>query len=329
MDNIYVSIIVPVYNVEDYIEECIESLINQTLKNIEIILINDGSTDKSLEILKKYSDIDNRIKVIEQENSGLAMTRNRGVEESTGKYLMFIDSDDYIEKDMVYRMYMKAEKNDCPLIISDLELVWDDGKKNKLNGFKHDETKKYKSEELTDFLLNSEMYCQVVNKIYRRDLWSENNICFESGRYYEDIVPSFKIVDIYKEAMYINDAMYKYRMRSGSIVSNPSKKKVCDYLMAIDEVVRFVEERYGNKFITSIKAFRVAYGIEALNLASRLENNEEKTVDYEKNLDYTFKEVLFNKRISKNNKNKFVLYKLKLYWGVKKIFRHLKRKAGS
>lgn len=109
-----VSIIVPVYNVEKYLERCLDSLINQSFHDIEILAINDGSTDRSLEILKKYESTDNRIKIINNSNVGVSETRNIGIMESKGEFIVFVDSDDWIDKDMIEKMYkfMVNEKSD-------------------------------------------------------------------------------------------------------------------------------------------------------------------------------------------------------------------------
>ena len=113
-----VSIIIPCYNVEKFIKDCLESVINQTFKNIEIICINDGSTDSTPEILKKYSNIDNRIIVVNQKNKGLSGARNSGINVSCGKYLMFLDSDDWIDTDYIEKMYNAIKKNDCEIAVS-------------------------------------------------------------------------------------------------------------------------------------------------------------------------------------------------------------------
>ena len=112
-----ISIIVPVYNVEKYLDECIQSIINQTHKNIEIILINDGSTDNSLSILRKYEGIDKRIIVINQENKGLSASRNIGIKKSTGKYISLIDADDIIHPRMIELLYKEIKNNNCDISI--------------------------------------------------------------------------------------------------------------------------------------------------------------------------------------------------------------------
>ena len=110
-----VSIIVPVYNVENYLIDCLDSLINQTLKEIEIILINDGSTDNSLKIINLYAQYDSRIKIIDQENKGPSSARNRGLDVSQGEFISFIDSDDWIDNDFIEKLYLSALNNNCDI----------------------------------------------------------------------------------------------------------------------------------------------------------------------------------------------------------------------
>ena len=112
-----ISIIIPVYNVSKYLRVCLDSVINQTYKDLEIICINDGSLDNSLDILKEYSNKDNRIIIIDKKNSGVSAARNDGIERSSGEYLFFIDSDDYIDNDFIEVFYNNAKKNDSDLVI--------------------------------------------------------------------------------------------------------------------------------------------------------------------------------------------------------------------
>ena len=112
-----VSVIVPVYNCENYLERCMNSLINQSLEDIEIIAVNDGSTDGSLDILTRYQQLDNRIKIIDKENTGVSDSRNKGIETSTGKYIAFVDSDDWVDLHMLEDMYIKAEDTNSEVVI--------------------------------------------------------------------------------------------------------------------------------------------------------------------------------------------------------------------
>lgn len=136
-----VSLIVPVYNTSKYLEKCINSLINQTLKDIEIIIINDGSTDNSEKIIKKFND--KRIKYIAKQNEGIGKTRNLGIEKATGEYLAFVDSDDYLSIDFCKKMYTKATSDNCDIVICNFFEVRHNLIGIKFNDFKDTNLKKY------------------------------------------------------------------------------------------------------------------------------------------------------------------------------------------
>ena len=122
-----ISIIVPIYNTEKYLKKCLDSLINQSKKELEFMLINDGSKDNSEEIIKEYKD--ERIKYYKNKNQGIGKTRNFGIEKATGKYIMFLDSDDYLEKDACELLYKKAEKENLDLVVCDYYKVYSNGTK--------------------------------------------------------------------------------------------------------------------------------------------------------------------------------------------------------
>ena len=117
-----VSIVVPVYNAGPYIEQCLKSLVEQTLKDIEIILINDGSTDDSLELCLAYARTDLRIRVVDQENAGACVARNKGIQLAKGEYVLFVDADDFFELDMVYRAYAKATETNADIVVFDADV---------------------------------------------------------------------------------------------------------------------------------------------------------------------------------------------------------------
>ena len=124
-----VSVIVPVYNVEQYLSDCLESICRQTLKGIEIIVVNDGSTDNSLSIIKSFQQKYSNIKLINKKNGGLSSARNAGIDMAVGEYLFFVDSDDFIDLDTLEKMYVKAKETHCPLIICGILQYWSDNKK--------------------------------------------------------------------------------------------------------------------------------------------------------------------------------------------------------
>ena len=123
--NLLVSIIIPIYNLENYIEYCLNSVVNQTYKELEILCVDDGSTDKSAEIIKRFASSDSRIKYFYQDNAGVSAARNKGLDEATGEYVMFVDGDDYIHSQMVERFYNEAKNNHADVVLSDLKVVGD------------------------------------------------------------------------------------------------------------------------------------------------------------------------------------------------------------
>ena len=174
-----ISIIVPIYNAEKYINKCVDSLLNQTKKEIELILINDGPTDKTHDILKKYKD--KRIKYFKNKNQGIGKTRNFGIEKATGKYIMFVDSDDYLKDNALEELYDKAEETKADLVICDFYKVYDDGHQEKINlpSFKDGKLK-----DMPNILLDINL--SPWNKLYKAKLIKDNNIKFVEGIKYED-----------------------------------------------------------------------------------------------------------------------------------------------
>ena len=221
-----VSIIVPVYNVENYIERCLNSLVNQTFKDIEIITINDGSTDKSLELINKYVKEDIRVSVIDLGDEGVSYCRNLGIEKANGKYIMFVDSDDWIDSSMVEVMYKKAEENKLDLVMCSYIREFKDHSKEKI--FNLPQEIIYKDNEVKNELLrklvgpikeelsNPEMLDAlgtVWGKLYRADILKENKIKFvdlkEIGSA-EDTLFNIFTFNYLSKVMFLNKPMYHY-----------------------------------------------------------------------------------------------------------------------
>lgn len=174
-----VSIIVPIYNVEKYLPNCIESLISQSYKNIEIILVNDGSLDKCLDICNDFSKNDNRIIVINKKNGGVSSARNIGFDKSSGDYIVYVDGDDWLEVDYVEYMVSLLENNKCDFALS-LNCFMNSNEKQ----IKKDNQKKLTSVESTALLLSSRVEVGCWNKIYKRDFLQKNNIKFNEKQFF-------------------------------------------------------------------------------------------------------------------------------------------------
>lgn len=226
-----VSIIVPIYNVEKYLERCIESLIEQTLEDIQIILVNDGSTDNSGKIAKEYA-IKHQDKIIylEKENGGLSDARNYGIPYATGEYIAFLDSDDYIDKEAYKEMYNKAEQENADYV--ECDFVWE--YPNKL---KEDKQIEYKNKkEMLAFV-------RVVawNKLIKREIIEKNNLQFPKGLRYEDVEFTYKLIPHLTKVSYIDKCFIHYTQRENSI-ANVQNARTSEIFTILDNVISYYKE---------------------------------------------------------------------------------------
>lgn len=218
-----ISIIVPVYNVQDYLEDCLDSLINQTYKNIIIICVNDGSTDNSGEILKQYAKRDKRIKVINKQNGGLSSARNAGLKECGTEYVMFCDSDDSYDKKMCERMLRVIEKDQSDISICGINVVYDAHEEMKKSDDRYYSLSYKGKKRINDELIfNTDV--AVWNKLFRMEKIKQYNIAFPEGLNNEDFYFYNAYMIISSTASYVVDKLYNYKRRDGSIMSNNFEK---------------------------------------------------------------------------------------------------------
>ena len=210
-----VSIIIPCYNIESYIEKCLKSIIDQTEKNIEIICVNDGSKDNTLAILQKYEQVDNRIRIINKKNGGVASARNVGIKEANGEYIMFVDGDDYIDENMVEQLYVNAKKNNIDIIKCNRYDVYPKSKKIIKRRPLWEENKIIEKDSFNekiymDFFKRAKLGV-VWMTLIRNEIIKENDICFnEKMCVDEDVVFSFQVFLKAKRFMYLKDSYYYY-----------------------------------------------------------------------------------------------------------------------
>ena len=220
-----ISVIVPVYNVENYLEECLDSICNQTFRNIEIICVNDGSTDGSLNILKEYQNHDSRIKIISQENNGLAVARNTGLKHAKGKYVYFLDSDDYIDLNALEECYNISEENNLDMLIFKIISFWDDTRETFTTPyFEMDFLKELVGDNVFNYMdLGKKMYdlaVTVPGVLFKRDLIL--NLRFPDNLIFEDNVFFTEAVFRVNRILFYNKHLYYYRMRKESITNSGS-----------------------------------------------------------------------------------------------------------
>lgn len=228
-----VSVIIPVYNVEKYIDKCLNSLINQTLEDIEFIVVNDGSKDSSKEIIKRYMEKTDKIKYYEKENGGLSDARNYGLEYANGEYVAFLDSDDYVENTMYEKMYNKAEENNLDYVECNFYWTYIDDKNN-IKKLKKDIGKKYKNKN------EMMIYGRVVawNKLIKRTLIKEK---FPKGLNYEDVEFFYKLIPEINTFGFVDEPLIYYVQRENSII-NKQTYKTGQIFNVLDNVIDFYKK---------------------------------------------------------------------------------------
>ena len=233
MDNELISVVVPVYKVEKYLERCVNSILNQSYKNLEIILIDDGSPDMCGQICEELAKLDNRIKVYHKENGGISDARNYGIEKANGEYIGFVDSDDYIHEYMYEKLYGAIKKTGT--LISECGLT---------RIYKNKERPHYNGEEyflvinrqgyLKEFLENKRVYGSLWCKLIHKDI--AKKIKFPIGKIYEDAYYNLELIKNVDSYTLISGNYYYYYMREGSITTKPFSSKDMDYIEVMDQV---------------------------------------------------------------------------------------------
>lgn len=242
-----ISVIIPIYMVEKYLNKCIDSVINQTYKNLEIILVNDGSKDNCKKICEEYAKKDSRIKIINKSNGGLSDARNKGLEVSNGKYIGFVDSDDYISKDMYKNLYENIIKYDADIAICEYIEVNENGENIKENKkIIENGVKIYSREEAMYKLLeDNEITNHVWNKLYKSSLFKD--IEFPKGLKFEDIAVMYKLIDKANRVVHISEILYFYVQRDGSILNMRTEDLIETRIKIDRERLNFLENKKYNK----------------------------------------------------------------------------------
>ena len=285
-----ISVLIPIYNSEKYIEECIKSVINQTYRNIEIICINDGSTDSTKNILENLQKIDNRIKIINKKNTGYGNSLNLGIKNAKGEYIAIIESDDFIKDTMFDKLIKIIKEQNCDII--------------KANFYKkNSKTKKYSSKYFTNSIQNIEIFPQMLliqpsvwSAIYKKDFLTKNNIKFSKTKNasYQDISFHFITMFLAKKIFLLDETLYYYRINNPKSSINSSNKPF----------QIFKEFKRINEFLKNIKT--------------------DKKQEEIKNI-FEFKTMLWNFNRVQNKYNKILLKKMKKYsanWNFKNLIKN-------
>ena len=307
MERAKISVIVPIYNAEKYLEETIASLLNQTLKEIEIILVNDGSTDNSLKICKKMEKMDERIVVINKANGGLADSRNTGMKIAKGKYIMFLDADDLFETDTCEWMYNKIEEKQADYVIGNYQMMDNDGKRWKKPAWplgENDDIMLNKNDyNRSFFVMNSTAW----NKIYKAEFLTKNDITFKVPSPSEDDYFTSVCYIKAKKGYYTSKVMYLYRNSPNSLSKDCSLK----YFKGINYAYQMIYKTF--KENDEINYYRYVYAKKNAYLLCQLIDSEQvsdedkiqcvKDFEWYFNLNREFKVDIMNEQLRNIIKN--------------------------
>lgn len=322
-----VSVIIPIYNVEKYLSRCLDSVINQSFKDIEIIIVNDGSTDSSLAIAKKYVKKDSRIKIINQLNKGPGSARNVGILNATSNYIIFIDSDDTINKKMIELLYNQAVDTKSDIVSCQYNRV-DENCVLEISPIE-----RYTKDTIIDFM-SANISPMVWNKIYKKNLFEEYNIFFpEQIRLCEDHLVSFKLFLYSKNHTTIDKPLYNWYNITNSLTNYISKKHIEDLFKIYKDIQSYLMKeglylKYKNIFygrIIYIVTTHILNKLYTINSSTNTLINkiQEELVDFDKNIFkivkqsnysyyinyfYTLFKVSITNNIKLNRKNNFLEY---------------------
>lgn len=298
-----VSVIVPVYNVENYLAKCLDSLVNQSLQNIEIVVVNDGSSDCSASIIKQYSEkYPYKVKAFTKENDGLSDARNFGIDQATGDYLGFVDSDDYVSKTMFEEMLNLAEKHNAEMVICNIQKVDEEG--NVTQKLTQIPNMPEKIDLEANFSVFSDLSYFACNKLFRKELFADKR--FKKGVHFEDIQLIPQLLLECKTLAQTQNFHYQYLERVDSI-SKTHNEKGLDILKAVEDVEEFFKaSKYSSK-TKELRGFQILEGIYTFLAYLAFVKNEtqfykmsQELEDFIRKRDVKMKDILCYSRFGKN-----------------------------
>ena len=299
-----ISLIVPIYNVEKFLPSCIESIMRQTYKNIEIILVDDGSPDSCPQICDEYAEKDERIRVIHQKNKGLSGARNTGIANAQGEYLVFVDSDDTVEPTMVEDLYTYATENDCAIVACGRNYVFEDGQV--ICKITDETSKVYNFEDAMHEMNTFTLFdMSAWAKIYKKELFE--SIRFPEGKLSEDYYIAYKLFDMAQSIGYVAKPLYNYLQRQSSISRN--KKINHDFAYAAKEQMDFLDSKYPELSVLGHTAYASAnLTVYDFYIKNGVKCPKDKLLEFKKAVKENMGYIRKNNRISKAKRIQFELF---------------------
>lgn len=288
-----VSLIIPVYNVKNYLRKALSSVQRQTLKNIEVIIVNDGSTDGSLNIINEFAEKNDNFIVIDQENRGLSDARNTGLNISKGKYIAFMDSDDYIEPKFLETLYNAAIKNDADIVCCNFNFYFPEKNLKIFMPITSIPGTFSNTKALKKLILDCGVRYFAWNKMTRRSLFFDNNIRFYN-MYFEDIATSPRLFYHANKIVLLGKALYNYTNRKSSILNTVNVDKIIDFIRSLGVMRNFFEnqgdyEKYKNRiwvYSQRVKLVSYYYILQMHSEASNMEGFLDNITAATKSIDY-------------------------------------------
>ena len=235
-----ISVIIPVYNGENWLDRCVDAVINQTYENLEILIIDDGSTDTTPKMCARYAELDKRVRVITRSNGGLSDARNAGIENATGEFITFVDSDDYVTPDYVEYLVNLADRYNCELSICTHTVFCINERQI---SYENDKEAVMSSEEaLREILYHGIVDLSVWGKLYKKSLFE--TIRYPYGKYYEDTGTTYLLIDKAEKIAYGGHSKYQYILREDSLTGEHFTSRKLDLLEMTDRMASFISEKY-------------------------------------------------------------------------------------
>ena len=322
MNKCKLSIIVPVYGVEKYIDKCLNSLVKQSLKEIEVIVVNDGTKDNSQKIIDKYvKKYPDKIKSYIKENGGQGSARNYGLKKASGEYIGYVDSDDFVEKDMYKKLYNKAKENNYDIVVCGNYNVSEDYQNKNIDAFINN----YNT-DLENIFFGK---MAVWNKIYKRDILIKNKLEFKEKVWYEDLAFTLKAIMNSNTFAFIDEPLYDYLIREGSTMNNSNVQRNLEILDAFNDILSYIKHNKKEEYFSKIEFLAIDHiYISAIVRVLKAEADDKvKRETINKLLDYMnkkFPNYKNNKYINTLSKNRKIIYKLiniKMYGLINLIFK--------
>lgn len=314
-----ISIIVPVYNVEKYLKKCVDSIVNQTYKNLEIILVDDGATDNSGKICDELVELDNRIKVYHKKNGGLSDARNYGVERATGDYIGFVDSDDYIDAEMYEKLYEAIKKENVDVAECNLKIVYPE-KTDLFTDQKYYQICN-KQEYLEEYLKIEKIFGSACVRLTKADI--AKKLKFPVGKLYEDTYYAYDLIGIVDKYVIVDNPYYNYLMRENSITNAKFNPRIFDLIEIVEKFHTNIYKNYPS--LKEAADCRKMYAYFSVLNSILLEEDFKNNSFYKQIIDY-FKEeytkLLRNKYITRNRKLSILLIKFSINLYRKVLLRY-------